>query len=184
MNRVFRDFDLSAVWQPKGYADKDYKEAPFTPEILAKVEAELGYTLPPSFTALMTVQNGGTFRNICFPTAQPNSWSENHVAVEEVSGIGFAKAGSLCGSMGQKLWLEEWGYPPIGVYFANDPTAGHAMFVLDYRQCGPHFPIQAGHARLADGLEQGAQHAAHARPAGYLQRAQGKRRARHPRRPR
>lgn len=136
MNRVFRDFDLSAVWQPKGYADKDYKEAPFTPEILAKVEAELGYTLPPSFTALMTVQNGGTFRNICFPTAQPNSWSENHVAVEEVSGIGFAKAGSLCGSMGQKLWLEEWGYPPIGVYFANDPTAGHAMFVLDYRQCG------------------------------------------------
>ena len=38
--------------------------------------------------------------------------------------------------MGQKLWLKEWEYPPIGVYFANDPSAGHAMFALDYRECG------------------------------------------------
>ena len=54
----------------------------------------------------------------------------------EVSGIGFEKDGSLCGETGQKLWLEEWEYPPIGVYFANDPSGGHALFALDYRACG------------------------------------------------
>ena len=38
--------------------------------------------------------------------------------------------------MGQKLWLEEWEYPPIGVYLATDPSGGHALFALDYRECG------------------------------------------------
>ncbi|WP_411980735.1 SMI1/KNR4 family protein, partial [Streptococcus pneumoniae] len=59
-----------------------------------------------------------------------------HVQICEVSGIGFEKEGSLCGETGQKLWMEEWEYPPIGVYFANDPSGGHAMFALDYRECG------------------------------------------------
>ncbi|MBH5330359.1 SMI1/KNR4 family protein [Eikenella sp. S3360] len=136
MTKPFQDFDLSSVWEPNGYADKHYKEAPFTPETLAEVEMILGYKLPQSFIALMAIQNGGTFRNKCYPTTQPTSWSDNHVVIEEVSGIGLGKAGSLCGEMGQKLWLGDWGYPPIGVYFANDPTAGHAMFALDYRQCG------------------------------------------------
>ena len=136
MNRVFRDFDLSAVWQPKGYADKDYKEAPFTPEILAKVEAELGYTLPPSFTALMTVQNGGTFRNICFPTAQPNSWSETMLPLKKCRASALPKQAACAAAWGKNCGWKSGGYPPIGVYFANDPTAGHAMFALDYRQCG------------------------------------------------
>ena len=136
MSQVFENFDLSNVWEANSWADKDYKEAPFTPEILAKVEAELGYKLPQSFIALMAVQNGGMFRNSCFPTTQVNSWSDSHVAIEEVSGIGFEKEGSLCGEMGQKLWLEEWGYPPIGVYFAGTPNAGHTMLALDYRECG------------------------------------------------
>lgn len=52
MAQVFQDFDLSDVWQPNAYADVNYKEAPFTPEILAAVEAELGYKLPQSFIAL------------------------------------------------------------------------------------------------------------------------------------
>ena len=29
---------------------------------------------------------------------------------------------------GKKLWLEEWEYPPIGVYLATDPSGGHALF--------------------------------------------------------
>lgn len=136
MPQVFENFDLSDVWQPNTYADANYKEAPFTPEILAAVEAELGYKLPQSFIALMAVQNGGVFRNTCFPTTQENSWSEDHVAICRVSGIGFEKSGSLCGEMGQAKWLEDWGYPPIGVYFADDPSAGHAAFALDYRECG------------------------------------------------
>jgi len=34
------------------------------------------------------------------------------------------------------LWLDEWGYPDIGVYFADTPSAGHDMIALDYRACG------------------------------------------------
>lgn len=136
MTQVFQDFDLSTVWQPDGWADENYKEAPFTLEILAVVEEKLGYKLPQSFIAWMTAQNGGIFRNTCFPVTQENSWACDHVQISEVLGIGFEKEDSLCGEMGQTLWLEEWEYPPIGVYFANDPSAGHAMFALDYRECG------------------------------------------------
>ncbi len=136
MTKIFQDFDLSAVWLPSDWAKEHYQEAPFTPEILTAVEAELGYKLPQSFIALMSVQNGGVFRNTCFPTTQKNRWSDSHVMICEVSGIGFEKEVSLCGGSGQKLWLEEWDYPPIGVYFATDPSGGHAIFALDYRECG------------------------------------------------
>lgn len=33
--------------------------------------------------------------------------------------------------------IDEWGYPPIGVYFADCPSGGHDMLCLDYRACGP-----------------------------------------------
>lgn len=55
MSQVFKDFDLSSVWKTNSWADENYKEAPFTPEILAAVESELGYKLPQSFIALIAV---------------------------------------------------------------------------------------------------------------------------------
>jgi hypothetical protein len=33
--------------------------------------------------------------------------------------------------------IDEWGYPPIGIYFADCPSGGHDMLCLDYSQCGP-----------------------------------------------
>jgi hypothetical protein len=42
-----------------------------------------------------------------------------------------------CGFFGSQFWIEEWGYPPIGIYFADCPSAGHDMLCLDYRACGP-----------------------------------------------
>lgn len=44
---------------------------------------------------------------------------------------------SLCGENGSQFWIDEWGYPSIGVYFADCPSAGHDMVCLDYRACGP-----------------------------------------------
>ena len=37
--------------------------------------------------------------------------------------------------MSTQFWIDEWGYPPIGIYFADCPSAGHDMIALDYREC-------------------------------------------------
>ncbi len=92
--------------------------------------------MPQSFFSWIdgvTQQNGGIFVKNCFPTTERNSWAKDHVQSCEVSGIGLKKefvrrnrAKTLDGRME---------YPPIGVYFANDPSGGQAMFALDYREC-------------------------------------------------
>ena len=38
--------------------------------------------------------------------------------------------------MNSQFWIDEWGHPPIGIYFADCPSAGHDMIALDYRDCG------------------------------------------------
>lgn len=32
--------------------------------------------------------------------------------------------------------IDEWGYPEIGIYFGDCPSAGHDMICLDYRKNG------------------------------------------------
>ncbi|GAB2663219.1 SMI1/KNR4 family protein [Nocardia goodfellowii] len=50
-----------------------------------------------------------------------------------MAAIGRTATFSLSGEMGSRFWLEEWGYPDIGIYFADCPSAGHDMIALDYR---------------------------------------------------
>lgn len=84
----------------------------------------------------MRFQNGGIPKRTCHRSPVRTTWAENHVAVHAISAIGRKKPYSLCSKMGSTFWIREWGYPSIGVYFPDCPSAGHDMFCLDYSECG------------------------------------------------
>lgn len=131
------DLDLTDFWEPSEYATKEYVDVPLTPASLERMERALGYKLPAAYVELAGRQNGGIPRRTCHRTAAPTSWSKDHVAITGIYAIGETKPCSLCGGLGSKFWVAEWGYPDIGVYFADCPSAGHDMLCLDYRECGP-----------------------------------------------
>lgn len=134
----FEGFDLTGFWkEPNGYARKNYIEPPPTAEVIRQVEKELGYKLPESYIALMQVQNGGFSKKSAFPTSTPTSWADDHIAIEGFLSIGWDKTYSLCGKLGSRFMMEEWGYPDIGIAICDCPSAGHDMVFLDYRECGP-----------------------------------------------
>ena len=134
----FEGFDLTGFWkEPNGYARKNYIEPPPTAEVIRQVEKELGYKLPESYIALMQVQNGGFSKKSAFPTSTPTSWADDHIAIEGFLSIGWDKTYSLCGRLGSRFMMEEWGYPDIGIAICDCPSAGHDMVFLDYRECGP-----------------------------------------------
>jgi hypothetical protein len=134
---IFEGFDLANFWDDSDYALKEYVEPPFTEDELAAVEQELGYKLPAAYVALMRTHNGGIPVNTRFPTSEATSWADDHVAITGIAGIGRTKSYSLCGELGSQFMIEEWGYPAIGVYICDCPSAGHDMVVLDYSACGP-----------------------------------------------
>jgi hypothetical protein len=135
--RFFNGFDLTAFWEDSNYSRQEYQEPAPSAEIIAAIEAELGYKIPASYIALMQTCNGGIPVNQCFPTHSATSWAEDHVAISAFKGLGFQKSWSLCGSLGSRFKIDEWEYPDIGVYFGDCPSAGHDMIALDYRACGP-----------------------------------------------
>lgn len=130
-------FDFSNFWEDSEYALKEYVSEPPTDEMIDSVEWELGYKLPASYIWLMKQHNGGVPVNTCFPTNEPTSWAEDHVAITGIFGIGREKDYSLCGTMGSQFMIDEWEYPPIGVALCDCPSGGHDMIFLDYRECGP-----------------------------------------------
>jgi hypothetical protein len=137
MSKIFGDFEVGQFWEQSEYAEKEYTGAPLTDERVAAVERELGYKLPRSYVELMKYQNGGIPRERNHRTKERTSWAEDHIAITGIFSIGREKSYSLCGGLGSQFWIDEWGYPAIGVYFADCPSAGHDMLCLDYRGCGP-----------------------------------------------
>ncbi|CQR58981.1 Imm51 family immunity protein [Paenibacillus riograndensis] len=129
--REFVDF-----WEDSDYALESYVSEPPTDELIASVEQELGYKLPAFYIEMMKQHNGGVPRDTCFPTEEGTSWAEDHVAITGIMGIGRDKTYSLCGDLGSRFMIEEWGYPDIGVVFGDCPSAGHDVIMLDYRACG------------------------------------------------
>lgn len=135
MSKVFGDFDISDFWEQSEFARKEYIDAPLTDRIIADVQRALGYTLPRAYIELMRQQNGGVPTNKYHRT-KPNSWTGDHISIHGIFAIGRVKSHSLCGEFGSRFWIDEWQYPPIGIYFADCPSAGHDMVCLDYRDCG------------------------------------------------
>ena len=137
MNKTpFEDFDFSSFWDNNEYVQKYYVGAIPTDEQVKDIESELGYKLPQSYIALIKQCNGGKPVNTCFPTQTPTSWANNHITISGIMGIDKDKPYSLCGEMGNRFWIEEWGYPTIGIAICTTPSAGHDMIFLDYRKCG------------------------------------------------
>ncbi|MPY66472.1 SMI1/KNR4 family protein [Deinococcus sp. SDU3-2] len=129
--------DLTGFWSTDhmDYQRRDLILPPLTPELVVSVEAQLGYRLPTLYVELLKIQNGGLPARTCFPTSEATSWAEDHVAITSLFGIGGQHTSGL--PEASQFMVSEWGYPPIGVYFADCPSAGHDMVALDYRACGP-----------------------------------------------
>ncbi|WP_316245752.1 Imm51 family immunity protein [Paenibacillus senegalimassiliensis] len=132
----FEGLDLSEFWDNGSYAESTYTMDPPSDALIASVEEELGYKLPASYIALMKQRNGGIPQNTCFPTKIATSWADDHVAISSIMGIGRDKDESLCGDMGSRFMIEDWGYPDIGIVICDCPSAGHDVIMLDYRHCG------------------------------------------------
>jgi hypothetical protein len=111
-------------------------EDPLTGEVLRSVEAALGRRLPAAYVDLARRHNGGSFARTACPAPSRTTWAEDHVAVTTLAAIGRTAPFSLCGELGSGFWVAEWGYPDIGVYLADCPSAGHDMIALDYRSPG------------------------------------------------
>lgn len=129
--------DLDKFWKSSAYATKTYVDVALTPTLRKRVEKALGYKLPAAYVALAQHQNGGIPARTRHRTSERTSWAADHVAITGIFAIGEKKSCSLLGDLGSKFWVTEWGYPEIGVYFADCPSAGHDMFCLDYSDCGP-----------------------------------------------
>ncbi|CUO42171.1 immunity protein Imm33 domain-containing protein [Enterocloster clostridioformis] len=132
----FEGFDLTNFWDDNWYALKEYVSDPPSDELIASVEEELGYKLPAAYIWLMKQHNGGIPVNTCYPCDEPTCWSDDHVAITGIFGIGREKSCSLCGELGSQFMIDEWEYPAIGVAICDCPSAGHDMIFLDYRACG------------------------------------------------
>jgi SMI1-KNR4 cell-wall len=134
---VFEGFDLTNFWEKSEWADREYVDRQITDEMIQSIEDELGYKLPASYIQLMRSQNGGCPARTCHRVAERTSWAEDHVAITGIKGIGRDKIWSLCGTLGSRQLIDEWGYPAIGIYFGDCPSAGHDILCLDYSNCGP-----------------------------------------------
>lgn len=136
MTPIFKNFDTTTFWADSDYSFENYVEAPPTSESIALIEKELGYKLPASYIELMRTQNGGFLNMTCFPTSAPTSYADDHIGISGLFSIGSLRTYSLCGRNGSRFWIDEWGYPDIGICICDTPSAGHDIVMLDYSECG------------------------------------------------
>jgi hypothetical protein len=123
------------LWDDFFAASDEYTGPPLTDAMVATAEAVLGYKLPVAYLQLLRVKNGGVPKRQCYPTAG-TSWSDNHVRVTAICGIG-GRWGIDSEQYGSRHMIEHAGFPEVGIFVGWTPTAGHDGIFLDYRACGP-----------------------------------------------
>lgn len=113
----------------------EYTGPALTDAMVAAAEASLGYKLPASYLGLLRIKNGGSPRRQCFPT-RGQSWSDNHIRVTILCGIG-GRWGIDSPELGSKHLIRQGGFPDVGIFIGWTPTAGHDGILLDYGPRGP-----------------------------------------------
>ncbi|MGX1541448.1 SMI1/KNR4 family protein [Streptomyces adustus] len=108
-------------------------QPPLTDAVVEDAERQLGVRLPAALLEILWVQNGGVVADAwnAFPTDVPTSWSENHVPLDEMMGIG--RHDGQVSLLDTAYLVEEWGLPSPLVLLSGD---GHCWIALDYRVCG------------------------------------------------
>ncbi|MCZ9351655.1 SMI1/KNR4 family protein [Streptomyces mutabilis] len=104
-----------------------------TDAVVLDAERRLGVRLPASLLEILRVRNGGAVAELwnAFPTDVPTSWSENHVPLDDMMGIGRHDGQSSL--LDTTYLVEERGLPSSLVLLSGD---GHCWIALDYRMCG------------------------------------------------
>ncbi|MZF91067.1 SMI1/KNR4 family protein [Streptomyces sp. SID5643] len=125
-------------------------QPPLTDAVVQDAERRLGVRLPASLLELLRVQNGGLVAELwnAFPTEVPTSWSENHVPLDDMMGIGHRDGQSSL--LDTAYLVEEWGLPSPLVLLSGD---GHCWIALDYRGCGKHGEPSVTWFDVDDGTE-------------------------------
>ncbi|MEU5655152.1 SMI1/KNR4 family protein [Streptomyces sp. NPDC047737] len=110
-------------------------QPPLSDAAVLDAERQLGVRLPASLLEILRVRNGGPVADAwnAFPTAEPTSWSEHHVPLDGLMGIGRHE-GRLS-LLDSAYLVKEWGLPSPLVLLSGD---GHYWIALDYRRCGAH----------------------------------------------
>lgn len=139
----------SSFWQDFFDGSDYYTGPPLTDAMVADVERTLGYTLPQSYLRLLREKNGGAPKCQCHPTAG-TSWSDNHVRVMSLFGIG-GRWGVDSREFGTRHMIQEAGFPEIGIIIGWTPTAGHDAIMLDYSACGPQGEPRVSHVDAESG---------------------------------
>jgi hypothetical protein len=124
----------TGVWDDFFDESNYYTGPALTEAMVAAVEASLGYKLPSAYLQLLQVKNGGCPKRQCYPTGG-TSWSDNHVRVTAICGIG-GRWGIDSEQYGSRHMIEQGGFPDVGIFLGWTPTAGHDGIFLDYRECG------------------------------------------------
>lgn len=113
-------------WLPPA---KEFTHAPVTDEQIAAAEQALGVSLPRSYIEIIRVQNGGYLRYDTHPSPEPTNWSQDHVLVDHIMGIGPFNSILDTPAMRAQYSLPEAVVPIC--------SHGHYWVCLDYRESGP-----------------------------------------------